>query len=109
MPTRDKGFAICVENRGAEDLDLRKVYRVLRDKGAGATGYVCVIDESGEDYLYPAEYFVFVELPQGAKRAWTATRASPSGEARRTSRFSGPGFAVLAPAAQRRRWSLRRG
>jgi hypothetical protein len=71
---RQKGFAICVENRGAEDLDVRKVYRVLHDRDAAATGYVRVIDESGEDYLYPADYFVFVELPQKAKRAWTGTR-----------------------------------
>ena len=75
MPTREKRFAICVENRGAEDLDLRKVYRVLHDKDAAATGHVRVIDESGEDYLYPADYFVFVELPQKAKRAWTARRS----------------------------------
>jgi hypothetical protein len=73
MPTREKGFAICVENRGAEDLEVRKVYRVLHDKDAAAAGYVRVIDESGEDYLYPADYFVFVDLPQKAKRAWTAT------------------------------------
>ena len=75
MSTRETGFAICVENRGAEDLDIRKVYRVLPDKEAAATGYVRVIDESGDDYLYPADYFVFVELPQKAKRAWTATRS----------------------------------
>ena len=78
MPTREKGekgFAICLENRGAEDLDIRKVYRVLHDKDAAATGYVRVIDESGEDYLYPADYFVFVELPRKAKRAWAATRS----------------------------------
>jgi hypothetical protein len=74
MPTREKGFAICVENRGAEDLDIRKVYRVVHDKDAAATGYLRVIDESGEDYLYPADYFVVVELPQKAKRAWTARR-----------------------------------
>jgi hypothetical protein len=74
MPTREKGFAICVENRGAEDLDVHKVYRVLHDKDAAATGYVRVIDESGEDYLYPADFFVFVKLPQKAKRAWTVTR-----------------------------------
>ena len=83
MPTREKGFAICVENRGAEDLDIRKVYRVLHDKDAAATGYVRVIDESGEDYLYPADYFVFVELPQKAKRAWTAR--SSAGTGRRSS------------------------
>jgi len=74
MTTREKGYALCVENRGAEDLEIRKVYRVLHDKGAAATGYVRVIDESGEDYLYPAAYFVSVELPQKAKRAWTANR-----------------------------------
>jgi hypothetical protein len=66
MPTREKAFAICVDNRGAEDLDIRKVYRVLHDKDAAATGYVRVIDETGEDYLYPADYFVFVDLPQKA-------------------------------------------
>jgi hypothetical protein len=71
MTTREKGFAICVENRGAEDLDIRKVYRVLHDKDAAATGYVRVVDESGEDYLYPADYFVFIALPQKATRAWT--------------------------------------
>ena len=76
MPTREKGFVICVENRGAEDLVVRKVYRALHDKDAEATRYVRVIDESGEDYLYPADYFVFVELPQKAKRAWAATRSS---------------------------------
>jgi len=74
MSTREKEFAICVQNRGAEDLEVRKIYRVLHDKAAAATGYVRVIDESGEDYLYPADYFVFVEVPQKARRAWTATR-----------------------------------
>ncbi len=86
MPTRETGFAICVENRGAEDLDIRKVYRVLPDKTAAATGYVRVVDESGEDYLYPADYFVFVDLPQKAKRAWTLTR----GPAKRRSSSNKP-------------------
>ena len=76
MPTRKNGFVICVDNRGAEDLVVRKVYRVLHDKDAAATRYVRVIDESGEDYLYPADYFVFVELPQKAKRAWAEARSS---------------------------------
>lgn len=76
MAARRTRFALCIENRGAEDLDLRKVYRVLPDKTATGSGYVRVIDESGEDYLYPADYFVFVELPDKAKRAWTAQRRS---------------------------------
>jgi hypothetical protein len=71
MTSRDKHFAICVKNRAAEDLELRKVYRVLQDTVAAADGYVRVIDESGEDYLYPADYFVPIELPQKARRAWS--------------------------------------
>lgn len=62
-------FALCVANRGAGDLDLRRVYRVVPDKGAAA-GHIRVIDESGEDYLYPENYFVLVELSQRARRAW---------------------------------------
>lgn len=86
MSTRETGYAICVENRGAEDLELRKVYRVLHDSDAAASGYVRVIDESGEDYLYPNDYFVALELPQKAKRAWTASR----GPAKRRSSSSKP-------------------
>jgi hypothetical protein len=44
------------------------------DKDAAATGYLRVIDESGEDYLYPSDHFVPVGLPQRARRAWTAER-----------------------------------
>ena len=76
MLTRQKGYVIRIEKRGADDLEVRKVYRVLHDKDATATGYMRVIDESGEDYLYPSAYFVPVELPPKAKRAWTATRTS---------------------------------
>jgi hypothetical protein len=86
MPTRETRFVLCVENRGAEDLEVRKVYRVLPDKGAAATGYVRVVDESGEDYLYPAGYFVFVELPLEAKRAWKG----PGGPAKRPSSSNKP-------------------
>ena len=86
MPTRETGYAICVENRGAEDLEVRKVYRVLDDNDAAASGYVRVIDESDEDYLYPAHYFVALELPQKAKRAWTVSR----GPAKRRSSSNKP-------------------
>ena len=67
---REKWFAFCLRNKGAEDLEVCKVYRVLPDKGAAAEGYLRVVDESGDDYLYPAHYFVLVQLPQKAKRAW---------------------------------------
>jgi hypothetical protein len=52
---RNQNYAICIKNPAAVDLELRKVYRVLQDNAAD--GYVRVIDESGEDYPYPAEYF----------------------------------------------------
>jgi hypothetical protein len=45
-------------------LEVHKIYRVLPDQGAGSEGDIRVVDESGQDYLYPAEYFVFVELPR---------------------------------------------
>lgn len=66
-------FVICIRNEGCEDLELRKVYQVLPDEAAAADGYIRVIDESGEDYLYPADYFVAVELPREAERALLVT------------------------------------
>jgi hypothetical protein len=58
-------FAVCVDNSEYPvSLELHKIYRVLPDEDATADGDVRVIDESGEDYLYPSEYFVPIELPQ---------------------------------------------
>ncbi len=65
-------FAICIQNLGCDDLELRKVYRVLADDSAARDGYVRVIDESGEDYLYPAAYFIPIALPDEAERALLA-------------------------------------
>ncbi len=62
-------FAICLKNKSCEDLVVRKVYTVLPDERAEKEKYVRVIDESGEDYLYPARYFFAVELPQKVERA----------------------------------------
>lgn len=62
-------FVICIRNEDCEDLEPRKVYRVLPDDGAAEDGYLRVIDESGEDYLYPADYFAPVELSQAAEKA----------------------------------------
>jgi hypothetical protein len=56
-------FVLCVRNDGSDDLEIRKVYQVLPDQSAAREGYVRVVDESGEDYLYPAEYFAPVRLP----------------------------------------------
>jgi len=61
-------FALCVEDGGMEDLEVRKVYQVLPDREASREGYVRVIDESGEDYIYPSDLFVAVKLPAAAIR-----------------------------------------
>jgi len=52
-----------VRKDGSDDLEPRNVYQVLPDRAALREAYLRVIDESGEDYLYPAEYFVRVRLP----------------------------------------------
>jgi len=70
--TVDLRFAVCVQNEECEDLELRKVYQVLPDKRAERDGYIRVVDESGEDYLYPESYFVFVRLPRKAQEAVAA-------------------------------------
>ncbi|MBA3711604.1 MAG: hypothetical protein H0W76_04035 [Pyrinomonadaceae bacterium] len=65
----DARFVVCVRNEGCEDLEVRKIYQVLPDESAAEDGYIRVVDESGEDYLYPAGYFFAVELPRAAEEA----------------------------------------
>lgn len=61
-------FAICINNSEyPASLEPHKLYRVLPDEDAARDGDLRVIDESGEDYLFPAEYFVRVSLPQTTK------------------------------------------
>ncbi len=62
-------FMLCIKNNDCEDLEKRKIYQVLPDKDAEKDGYLRVIDESGEDYLYPASYFISVQLPIEAQKA----------------------------------------
>ena len=62
-------FALCIENRDCDDLEKRKIYQILPDEEAVQEGYLRVVDESQEDYLYPASYFILVELPRKAKDA----------------------------------------
>ena len=63
MPTSRKHveFAICLANEGYVDLEVWKVYQVLPDAKAAGVGCIRVVDESGEDYLYPANLFAAVE------------------------------------------------
>ena len=62
-------FVVCVKNDGCEDLEFRKIYQVLPDEKAAEDDYIRVIDESGEDYLYPAIYFFPVKLPKVAEKS----------------------------------------
>ncbi len=64
-------FVLCTGKGEDDDLELRKAYAVL-PPAANEAGYLRVIDESGEDYLYPAECFVPLELPQNVERGLLA-------------------------------------
>lgn len=58
-------FAVCINNAEyPASLELHKIYRIMPDEDAARDGDIRVIDESGEDYLYPAAWFAIVELPQ---------------------------------------------
>jgi hypothetical protein len=62
-------YAVCVKNEGNEEsLEVRKIYEVLSDPAAESRGFLRVIDED-EDYLYPASWFLRVQLPQEIETA----------------------------------------
>ena len=62
MNKRTVKFVLCIDNEGCDDLEVRKIYEVLPDENALKDDYIRVIDESGEDYLYPANLFYPVEI-----------------------------------------------
>ena len=62
-------FVLCVNNQGCEDLNIRKIYEVLPDESAANDDYIRVIDESGEDYLYPASYFCPIEIAANVRES----------------------------------------
>ena len=66
---KEPRFVVCVNNNECEDLEVRKLYQVVPDEAAAADGLLRVVDESGEDYLYPAELFLLIELPQAIEKA----------------------------------------
>jgi hypothetical protein len=70
MTATEPRFAICIVNTDyPAALEVRKIYQVLPDADAAQHQYLRIIDESGEDYLYPAAYFVPIDLPQGIREA----------------------------------------
>ncbi len=60
-------FAICINTNDPDLLTPRMVYQILPDESAARSNYVRVIDNEGEDYLYPADYFIFVDLPHAVE------------------------------------------
>lgn len=65
-----KHFAVCIRNEEYEaSLELRKIYEILEDAAAANHQMIRVVDEEGEDYLYPASWFVPIELPRNVEQA----------------------------------------
>lgn len=62
-------FAICIFSSKDLLLTPRKIYQVLPDEKAERSDFIRVIDDEGEDYLYPKKYFVFVPFPKEIERA----------------------------------------
>lgn len=81
MKADKQRFVLCIRNNGADDLEARKLYQILPDRATLLEDYVRVVDESGEDYLYPANYFVPVSVPAAIAREL----ASPTRRALRSS------------------------
>lgn len=77
MKTHRKSFALCLNNAGNEaSLIVGKVYRVLRDARAEKDDLVRIIDESGEDYLYPQDQFALVAFPRTVELKLMAVAAA---------------------------------
>jgi len=67
------GFVVCVKNKGYKaSPELRKIYQVIPDTGAARHHLLRVVDESGEDYLYPQDFFLPIELPKALEKALLA-------------------------------------
>lgn len=86
LPQSSGSFALCVEDGGSEDLEPRKIYQVLADREAAREGYIRIVDESGEDYIYPSKLFVPIRLPAAALRRLRGTSRARDGAGRAVKR-----------------------
>lgn len=74
--TNPSKYALCIDDCGSPaSLEVRKVYRVLADAAGSARGLVRVVDDSVEDYLYPASAFVPIEVPRAAAKVFASETA----------------------------------
>jgi hypothetical protein len=62
-------FVVCITSDDPDLLTPRRIYQVLPDESAAKSNYIRVVDNEGEDYLYPADYFLFIELPRKVELA----------------------------------------
>ena len=62
-------YVVCIHTEGAEDLELRKLCQVREDETAERRGHLRVVDEFGEDYLFPKAFFAPVEVSEDTDRA----------------------------------------
>ncbi|MDQ3374579.1 MAG: hypothetical protein M3521_11920 [Acidobacteriota bacterium] len=67
MNHKDRHFVLCNKNEDCEDLEIRKIYEVFPDENAAKDVYIRIVDESGEDYFYPSNYFYPVEIAQNVR------------------------------------------
>ena len=76
-------YVLCIDNGGyPESLEVRKVYAVVPDDRAEARQYLRIIDETGEDYLYPSKYFVPIQVPPKAAKILPAGNSLRNGRDR---------------------------
>ncbi len=73
-------FGICVANDGCDDLSAGMLYRILPDEASAREGLLRVIDDSGEDYLYPSHRFVIVEVPAADEQRLLAVAGAADAE-----------------------------
>lgn len=73
MSETERQFVLCIKNDGCDDLQIRKIYELLPDESAARDEYIRIIDESGEDYLYPANYFYPVEIARNVRETLLQT------------------------------------
>jgi hypothetical protein len=87
-------YAICIQSDDPDLLTPRMIYQILPDESAAKSNYVRVVDNEGEDYLYPADYFVLVDFPRATEQALaralvTLSQGSPAEHAAQTARAGG--------------------
>lgn len=69
QPSPTRQLAVCLRSDDPDLLAPRRIYELLPDESATRSRYLRIIDNEGEDYLYPADYFVFVEFPPAVEQA----------------------------------------